>query len=530
MNLVLVIILALAISSNLGASVVDGWGHLSMKTHLPTKTIQSLTILGGGTAGWMCAAYLAKHQPTLSVTVIESPHIASIGVGEGSTPHLQHFMQSLGVKECDWMPACQASYKTGIYFDNWNGDNSGYFHPFFSEMDAKTAEVYFVNANARRRGSEYIDKPEHYFLAAVLADKQQAPIPQQPLPRALEFGYHFDAQKLAQWLSAFSLARGVKHRQSTVTSVQHDSQTVIALTLESGEQIKSDFYVDASGFNGLLIEKTLEVPFISFSDQLLNDSAIAIAGDKITPLPSSTAAIAMPYGWRWQIPLQSRTGHGYVYSSAHISAQQAEAQLRQAAQLDTGPTKHLTMKVGMMARCVEGNVFAIGLAQSFIEPLEATALMVTGYSIELLHRLLSQQLEAQAINQQLSDLVLGIKEYVLAHYATSKRTDTQYWQDAKVAALNVRELDALLTHWRDGGDFDAWLHQHRSQSPYIRPSWYCLLGGMDHRDSCCQMPFEQAPTHIELAAKAYLTQLSDKHFIAHTKALQQLLLSDQRSA
>ncbi len=493
-----------------------------MKTHLPMKTIQSLTILGGGTAGWMCAAYLAKHQPNLSVTVIESSSIGRIGVGEGSTPHLQLFMQSLGVKERDWMPACQASYKTGIYFDNWNGDNGSYFHPFFSEMDAKTAEVYFVNANARRRGSEYIDKPEHYFLAAVLADKQQAPLPQRPLPRALEYGYHFDAQKLADWLRAFSLARGVKHIQSTVSSVQHHAKEIIALTLESGEQVKSDFYVDASGFNALLIEKTLEVPFISFADQLLNDSAVAIAGAKINPLPSSTSAIAMPCGWRWQIPLQGRTGHGYVYSSAHTSPEEAEAQLRQAAQLDKGQAKHLTMKVGMMARSIEGNVFAIGLAQSFIEPLEATALMVTGYSIELLNRLLSQQLEAQTINQQLSELVLGIKEYVLAHYATSKRADSPYWQDAKIAALSLNELDELLTHWRSGGDFDAWLNQHRMHSPYIRPSWYCLLGGMDHRDSTCQMPFDQAPQHIEQAAKAYLTKLSDEHFTAHTTALEQL--------
>ncbi|PCK30294.1 tryptophan halogenase family protein [Pseudoalteromonas piscicida] len=494
------------------------------------KKIHSLTILGGGTAGWMCAAYLAKHQPNLSITVIESPSIGRIGVGEGSTPHLQHFMQSLGVHESDWMPACQASYKTGIYFDNWNGDNGSYFHPFFSEMDAKTAEVYFVNANARRRGSEYIDKPEHYFLAAVLANKQQAPQPQRSLPRTLEYGYHFDAQKLADWLREFSLTRHVKHLQSTVNSVQHHAQEVIGLTLESGEQVKSDFYVDASGFNALLIEKALEVPFISFTDQLLNDSAVAIAGDIINPLPSSTSAIAMPCGWRWQIPLQDRTGHGYVYSSAHITAKQAETQLRQAAQLDKGQAKHLTMRVGMMARSIEGNVFAIGLAQSFIEPLEATALMVTSHSIELLNRLLSQQLEAEAINQQLSDLVLGIKEYVLAHYATSKRVDTRYWQDAKVAALNVSELDALLTHWRGGGDFDAWLHQYRQQSPYIRPSWYCLLGGMDHRDSSCHMHFDQAPQHIEQAAKAYLEKLCDEHFIDHTNALEQLQRTQAFSA
>ncbi|NOU52256.1 tryptophan 7-halogenase [Pseudoalteromonas sp. JBTF-M23] len=486
------------------------------------KKIHSLTILGGGTAGWMCAAYLARHQLNLSVTVIESPSIGRIGVGEGSTPHLQLFMQSLGVQESDWMSECQASYKTGIYFDNWNGDKSSYFHPFFSEMDAKTAEVYFVNANARRRGSEYFDKPNHYFLAAVLADKQQAPLPQSPLPRALEYGYHFDAQKLADWLRKFSLARGVKHIPSTVSEVQHQAREIIALTLESGEQVSSDFYVDASGFNALLIDKALKVPFVSFSDQLLNDAAVAIANDKKDPLPSSTSSIAMPCGWRWQIPLQGRTGHGYVYSSAYVTAEEAEAQLRQAAQLDKGQAKHLSMRVGMMARSVEGNVFAIGLAQSFIEPLEATALMVTGHSIELLNRLLSQQLDYEAINQELSDLVLGIKEYVLAHYATSKRVDTPYWLDAKAAALSLNELDELLTHWRSGGDFDAWLNQHRQQSPYIRPSWYCLLGGMDHRDSSCHMPFEQAPQHIEYAAKVYLNKLSEAHFIAHENALEQL--------
>ena len=159
--------------------------------------INKLVILGGGSAGWMCAAYLSKQHPELAISVIESSKIGSIGVGEGSTPHLKNFMDSLGISEQQWMPKCDASYKAGIYFNNWNGDERCYFHPFYSDMDEKTAEVYFVNANARRRGNGDWQAPDEYFLTGHIAKQNLSPKVHTPMLKEQTYGYHFDAHKIS---------------------------------------------------------------------------------------------------------------------------------------------------------------------------------------------------------------------------------------------------------------------------------------------------------------------------------------------
>ncbi|TMP86810.1 tryptophan 7-halogenase [Pseudoalteromonas ruthenica] len=482
------------------------------------NNINTITIVGGGTAGWMCAAYLSKHHRDKTVRVIESAHIGRIGVGEGSTPHLQQFMADLGVTESHWMRACDATYKAGIRFSHWNGDDSEYFHPFFSELDEKTAEVFFVNANARRRGAAVPAHPDGYFLAAQLAAQNRAPKALSALARPLHYGYHFDAQKLADWLRAYACARGVEHISGTVSQVQ-GRQRIEHVTLADGRTLQGDFYIDASGFQSLLVEKALQEPFIRFNDELLNDRAVAFATEALPNPPVYTHAQAMPSGWRWHIPLQSRCGNGYVYSSQYLSAEQAELQLRQALGEYHSSAKHLHMRVGMMRRALVSNVMAVGLAQSFIEPLEATALMITGHSITLLSQFIEGQVSAQHLNDELHTLVLGVKDYILGHYATSRRVDTPYWLASAGIAAQSPRIAPLLQRWRSGGDIDQWLHQHRHQQAYNRASWYCLLAGVDYRDTHLIQPFECAPAHIDSAAKAYVKTLCETHFGVHEQVL-----------
>lgn len=493
--------------------------------------INKVVILGGGSAGWMCAAYLSKHHPELAISLIESSKIGSIGVGEGSTPHLKVFMGSLGISEQQWMPLCDASYKAGIYFNNWNGDKRGYFHPFYSEMDEKTAEVYFVNANARRRGNGDWQAPDEYFLTGHIAKRNLSPKVHTAMLKEQTYGYHFDATKLAGVLKAYAQKKAVKHIDGEFSQAQLDkSGSITEIALIDGRRVSGDFFIDASGFNALLIEQTLKTPFHSFSSELLNDSAVAVATPICTGgvLPCATQSTALSAGWYWQIPLTSRTGNGYVYSAKHISPEQAQLELAEQLKINpqTSSFKHLTMKVGCMQSAWQKNVMAIGLAQSFIEPLEATSLMVTQHSIKLFSQALiklqnnEQSLKvAQDVNQQLHELVYGIKDYVVAHYATSLRTDTEYWLSAKQLPYSSHPLKPLLQAWLNGDDFDAYLSKYSQQQVYFRPSWYCLLGGMDYKSSQCQQVFEPASEAICYGARMYLNELCNKHCEPHAEQL-----------
>ncbi|NNG41905.1 tryptophan 7-halogenase [Pseudoalteromonas sp. NEC-BIFX-2020_002] len=493
--------------------------------------INKLVILGGGSAGWMCAAYLSKQHPKLDITVVESSKIGSIGVGEGSTPHLKTFMDTLGISEQQWMPQCDASYKAGIYFNNWNGDERRYFHPFYSQMDEKTAEVYCVNANARRRGNGDWQAPDDYFLTGHIAKHNLSPKVHTPMLKEQTYGYHFDATKLAAVLKAYAQEKAVKHIDGEFSQAQlSECGNIVGITLIDGRQVNGDFFIDASGFNALLIEQTLKTPFNSFANELLNDSAVAVATPVTTDgvISCATQSTALSAGWSWQIPLTSRTGNGYVYSSKHITGEQAQSELTDQLNIDAQNSafRHLKMKVGCMQSAWQKNVMAIGLAHSFIEPIEATSLMVTQHSIKLFSQALvklqnnEQPLAlTEHVNQQLHQLVYGIKDYVVAHYATSQRTNSSYWLAATQLTHSSNALKSLLIAWLNGDDFDVYLSKHAQQQVYFRPSWYCLLGGMDFKSERCQQVFDPASTAINNAAKAYLNELCDQHCEPHAKQL-----------
>lgn len=447
-----------------------------------------VAIVGGGTAGWMAASLMAHHWPRkrVRVTVIESPDIGIIGVGEGSTPQLAAFMARLGLADADWMPRCNATYKAGIRFNDWSAvpGFGSYFHPFATEVDAHSMPSFFHHTRLRRGDMDVWAHPDRFSLAARLAADGHAPLPSDNFPFAVGYGYHFDAVLVGQMLRDHAVERlGVVHRQTTVREVtRHDNGDIATLILDDSTALPADVFVDASGFRSLLIGETLKEHFISFGDNLFNDRAVAMPTPRADgPLLPQTSATALSSGWAWHIPLTNRTGNGYVYSSAHLSPDQAEAELRAHLGDDAGEARHLTMRVGRMANSWTRNCLAIGLAQGFIEPLEATALHIVQATVEgFIAAMDAGQFTSKhrdTFNADINARYDGIRDYIVCHYRVNRRADTDYWR-ANAANQNLSEsLKAILTCWFTGGDLTREIEQQQIGRFYAPLSWHCLLAG-----------------------------------------------------
>ena len=447
-----------------------------------------IAILGGGTAGWMAACLIAHHWPRerVAVTVIESPDIGIIGVGEGSTPQLAAFMAKLGIADAEWMPRCNATYKAGIRFKGWSEAPgfASYFHPFATELDAHTMPSFYHHTRLRRGDMDVCAHPDRFSLSERLARDGLAPMPADNFPFALGYGYHFDATLVGQMLRDLAVERlGVTHLAATVSDVERAADGDIAgLLLTDERRLAADFFLDASGFRALLIEEALQERFVSFGDNLFNDRAVAMPTPRAEgPLHPQTSATALSNGWAWHIPLTNRTGNGYVYSSAHLSADQAEAELRAHLGADAGEARHLQMKVGRMANSWTRNCLAIGLAQGFIEPLEATALHIVQATVEgFIAAFDAGNFTAKhrdAFNADINARYDGIRDYIVCHYRVNRRTDTDYWRANAANQTLSDSLKAILTCWFTGGDLVREIEEQKIGRFYAALSWHCLFAG-----------------------------------------------------
>lgn len=445
-------------------------------------------ILGGGTAGWMAACLLAKQWPHFDVTLVESPDIGIIGVGEGSTPQLRSFFKSLGIAESEWMPKCNATYKNGIRFTGWSqrpGFES-YFHPFQTELDYRTAPAFFLNCRARRTGRDVWAHPDRFFVSEALARQRLGPIPADNFPFDIAYGYHFDATLVGQVLREHATKRlNVRHLESTVRGVERDQNGAIAhLVIDGGEIIAGDFFVDCSGFRSAILQDALSEPFTSYAENLFNDAAVAMpAPNGPGTIKCETGATAMSAGWAWHIPLTHRAGNGYVYSSNHLSADAAEAELRaHLGLLDADvDARHLKMKVGRVNRSWVKNCLAVGLSQGFIEPLEATALHIVQATVEGFveafeaGRMTNQH--AESFNHNINARYDGIRDYIVAHYRLNQRGDNDYWRENAANQSLSDSLKALMTCWFTGGDFEREISEQGIDCYYAPLSWHCLFAG-----------------------------------------------------
>ncbi len=454
---------------------------------------KDFVILGGGTAGWMAACLLADQwrDRGAKVTLVESRDIGIIGVGEGSTPQLRAFFDKLDIAENEWMPACDATYKNGISFHGWSNrpGHESYFHPFPTPLDSHTAAKFFYNTQARRTGRDVAAHPDQFFLPALLAATDKAPIAPENFPLEPSYGYHFDAHQVGAFLAEHATGKlGVRHVEGKIERVERqDNGDIKALVADNGTRIAGDFFLDCSGFRAILFNGALEEPFLPFSDNLFNDSAVVMPTARAdqASLPSQTKATALSAGWIWDIPLTSRRGNGYVYSSSHIDADTAERELRQHLGIgDHGDARHLKMRVGRVRNSWSYNALAIGLSQGFLEPLEATALHIVMATVEQF----IGSFEAGAFTPQHRDRFNadiaaryeGIRDYIVCHYKVNRRDDfvgIDYWTASRNNQNLSDQLKAVLTGWFTGADLSAEISRLDIAKYYSAISWHSLLAG-----------------------------------------------------
>ena len=450
-----------------------------------------IVILGGGSAGWMTACLMAARwlgddaARPVSITLVESPAIGIIGVGEGSTPQLKAFFDRLGIAEAEWMPACDATYKLGIRFTGWaeRAGYDSYFHPFPSAIDLHTEGAFAHACRLKRGGIEAPVHPDHWFLPTKLADAKLGPHPDERFPFEPSYGYHFDAHKLGAFLGDHARGRGVTHVEARIADVERAANgDIAALLCEEGRRIEGDLFIDSSGFAALLAEQTLGARYLPFAQNLFNDRAVVMPTPAAEAPPIATQATALSAGWAWSIPLTARTGNGYVYSSRHLSDDAAETELRCHLGMldDPAGARFLKMKVGRLEDSWTANCLAVGLAQGFIEPLEATALHVviaTGEEFISAYEAggFAAQHRAQ-FNARIARRYEGIRDYIVAHYRLNRRSG-DYWREAARLDHLSDHLKAMMTAWFTGQDVNETIARLDIAGFYASTSWHCLFAG-----------------------------------------------------
>jgi len=451
--------------------------------------MKNIVILGGGTAGWMTANLLQKkwRQRGIQISVVESPDIGIIGVGEGSTPLLKEFFDSLEISESEWMPQCNATYKNGISFNDWSTvpGYESYFHPFPCSLDFATFGFLYKYTELRRKGADVLAHPNRFSLMAGLTERKLAPLPAENFPFHFQYGYHFDSVLIGKFLREKAKESGVSHIEATVEKVEQESDgSIKSLLLNTGQILSGDFFVDCSGFASILLQKTLKVPFVSFSENLFNDSAVAIPTDIETEIPAETLSTALSNGWAWKIPLTNRFGNGYVFSSKYCSPDEAETELRSHLNIleSDVEARHLKMMVGRVQETWAKNCVAVGLSQGFIEPLEATALQFVYSTIEQFSQALEEGnfsgKNRDEFNARMNANFEGVRDYIVLHYKTNSRSDSQYWIDNRENQKISDNLRAMIECWYAIEDTQEALTRLNIGSYYSQRSWTCLLAGV----------------------------------------------------
>jgi tryptophan halogenase len=438
-------------------------------------------IVGGGTAGWMAAAYLSK-TTNCEITLVESAEVPTVGVGEATIPSLIDFLQHLQIDELEFMRRCQATYKLGIKFDNWVHPEHQYWHPFgLCGGVIDHIDLFHFWVKARRFGMD-VGRYSDYSLQALLAAcyKVHRPIGGEAV--VANYAFHLDANAFAHFLKEFALTRGVRHVIDSIESIERNAEGSIArLKSAAGHDFEADLYIDCTGFRGLLIEETLNDPFLGWEDMLLCDRAVVFSQPPDEQAPSFTRSTAVDSGWIWRIPLQNRIGNGYVFSRRHIDDERAVDQLvNYAGQEDRGDAqvRFLDMRVGRRTAFWKHNCVAIGLASGFIEPLESTGIFLVQRALEELIECFPAALPsptlARVYNDRMSAVYDETRDFVLLHYILSQRDDTAFWRDSRHVELpdSLRERIQLYE--------DAALVLENDRNPVFRETnFYFIYAGAD---------------------------------------------------
>ena len=463
-----------------------------------SQSIDHIVVLGGGTAGWLTASILAAEFDTCSgikVTLIESPSTPTIGVGEGTWPSMRSTLLKIGIPEKDFISSCGATMKQGTLFAGWlHGEDETYYHPFtlphgFTELNL--AEHWNSGSLGQRPFASTVT-PQFAVCEAGLAPKQLQ-VPEYAY--TLNYGYHLDAAQFAELLRDHAVTNlGVQHVQTDVTGVNARADGAIESLTTTNGSLAGDFFVDCSGFRGLLIGQHYQVPLQSQRDVLFNDSALAVQvpyDEGYSSIAPTTRATAHHAGWFWDIGLQHRRGVGAVFSSAHTDQESVEQALDgylrrtgYAKGLEESSPRLIEFSPGYRKSFWEKNCVAIGLSAGFIEPLEASALVLVELSARhLAERLPRHQTQLPTVAEGFNREFIGrweqIIEFLKLHYVLSQRTDSGYWKQHRDIRSIPQNLLSKLEEWQ----YRCPWHQdeHRVDEMFPAASYQYVLYGMGFR-------------------------------------------------
>jgi len=497
--------------------------------------IKKIVIVGGGTAGWMTAAALSKviGKSYCDIRLIESDQISTVSVGEATIPQICLFNKILGIDENDFIEKTQGTFKLGIEFINWTKKKEGYIHPFGDHgttIDAIQFHHYWLKMNQLGQ----VPALEEYSLAAVAARQGKFMRSENrgnsPLSD-INYAFHFDATLYANYLRDFAIERGVTRTEGKVVDVALRSSDgfIDTLTLESGEKIEADLYIDCTGFRGLLIEGALKTGFDDWSDVLPCDTAVAMPclpkdSNESNPYTKATAQKA---GWTWCIPLQHRVGNGYVYPSKYVSDEEAVALLREQMEGEPiGEPNFLRWKTGMRKKGWNKNCIAIGLSAGFVEPLESTGLHLIQSAIAKLMGLFPHQgfnqIDIDTYNEQSKTALEYIRDFIILHYKATDRDDSEFWRECRDMAIPKRLKDKMDLYAANGRIY------RQDNELFNETSWLAVMNGQGIKptgyhplvDTLPEKEIKRRLTHIHsVVQKSVDTMPMQQDFInKHCKA------------
>lgn len=436
------------------------------------EQIKRITIVGGGTAGWMTASLLSTYlnqpgkPPKVKISLIESPSIKTIGVGEATVPGMRRAVQAFGLDEREFIRRCNVTFKLGVEFVNWNHDENGnpvsYVNPFNVGRNIRGfSPLYYYHKFGRHATDDTraIDPVECTTPTrdAFVLKKGPRRVTQDNFFQQLPYAYHLDASLFAQLLAEMGMKRGIEYISDDVENVNLDERGFVeSLDLKERGKHPIEFVIDCTGFRGLIINQALGEPFVSYSKYLLNDRALAvqIPHKDPTDLVPCTRSTALGAGWVWRVPLQSRIGTGYVFSSAHRTDEEAQAEFLKHLGMteDEAQPRAIPIRVGRTKRAFVKNCLAIGLSSGFIEPLESTAIhmieMATRYLFTFFpDRDFDENLIA-SYNRSAELLYDEVRDFISLHYVLNNRNDSEYWRAAREDLVVPDRLAENLKVWK----------------------------------------------------------------------------------
>lgn len=448
------------------------------------QKISKVVIAGGGTAGWMTAAALSRFlSRDVRIQLVESDAIGTIGVGEATIPPLSDYNHLLGIDEYEFLKATSGSFKLGIEFTNWGAIGESYFHPFSTYgLDMQGIHFHQFWSKQRLAGEPY--PLDDYSICALAARSGKFMRPNLSDPRSplaqIRHAYHLDAHKYAALLRKYAEARGVERTEGRIESVKlhPESGNIEALQLEGGARVDGDLFIDCTGFRALLIEGALKSGFDDWSHWLLCDRAVAIPSKTDREFVPYTRAVATDSGWQWRIPLQHRLGNGQVYSSQHMSDDEAVGQL--LGIVDGEPMaapNMLRFTAGKRKQVWKKNCVAIGLSSGFLEPLESTSIHLIQEGIAKLIALFPDR----SFNAQERDTYNGlmganyeyVRDFIILHYHATKRDDSDFWNHVRTMPI-PESLERNIRMFRHKGRFFG-----AREDLFTITSWVAVLVGQN---------------------------------------------------